>query len=135
MAMYKRPNVSRIASLSTVAASRSQGLRGGPMSSNPRVRVLGDWLDDVAAQAYNESGTAPSSNVAAGEYSYGGGYPSGSSSSGGPSATSIMSALSNIFGNKPATTSAYVPTSSNTSTYLLIGGAVLGGILLVTLLR
>jgi hypothetical protein len=139
MARYQRPNVSRLTRASAVAAAQSRVLRGGPMSSSPRVRVLGQYSEPTLSYDYanatgedtvlkTASGGTEYYNASTGVTSYSGG--------GSGSATSIFSAIGNIFGSKSAATGySYMPTTSNTSTYLLIGGAVLGGILLITLLR
>lgn len=141
MAMYKKPDVSRLTRAAHIAAiSRSgkqeRGLSGAAMPSGIRaMRVLrgGLGFEEGPVTSYEYAGPTGEATITKGdgwsEYNAGIQSSSGGSSIG----TGIMSAISGLFSSKPATTG-YVPTSSNT-TYLLIGGGVLGIALLYVLLK
>lgn len=142
---YQKPNVSRLTRAAHIAAVQKRGLSGAARSG-VRARVmrggLGDWFDDMTAGQDVKPIDIPQGGGFTPVQSYSGGEftpynPGGIQTSSGGSGigTGVTSFFGKLFGSAGTTTPGYVPTTSNTSTYLLIGAVVVGGIVLVTLLK
>jgi len=140
---YQKPNVSRLTRAAHAAAiSRSGGARRAPrMSGVHAMRVLrgglGYDLGPVTSYDYaGPTGEATVTQTASGGVEYNSWGTGGiqANSGGAGIGTGIMSVFSNLFSSKGTAQVGVVPPTSNT-TYLLIGGGVLGIALLYVLLK
>lgn len=142
MASYRKPDVSRLTRAAHAAAIRER--RDRPLSgvhATSVLRGLGEvqCYEGTCVEAGPISSWEEAKPISYGSQAVRNSWESSAgiqSSSGSSIGTGVTSFLSNLFSSGSSTTTpGYMPTTSNTSTYLLIGAAVVGGIVLITLLK